>query len=822
MLEFDPDVYDKWELWLAAVEQIDDRSQADALLLNAITSILSGETDLSQAGPSSNVLGRLLAAIDLQSSPLVRDGVIACFDDDRIGSHDLWVLTSLLAKFDWATWFTADLVLADDADARQRRRMRDRISNQWPYIGARYADGTQVGGTGVAVAPELLDRWDALQTTLGALPASGPPEQLIWELILLSRLNEAASLLAAQDDVTAQLVMNELEEAIGARYQSPNPPDARAPGAPAAPGGPETLPTIPGGEEPRAVPSGLRGGRGPNAPPRVAPPPSTSTVRVGQAIGTDGEWAASYDEARNADEKLEALRSLRQTAGTDLGPLDAEQLVKVAYRGAPQEVRTIAGDLVVELFATGPNVAMEMRDQFHDASATELTSELVSRLTGHLMPSPRVASWEIEGVLALVEHALGLRRTSSIAIDQLVELLSSSYRSRAEILGGKRTPPTPLSAPQEAALQVAQAWLDRAQPLIVAAPLPDDLPGLDRRRETRMRLVQSPIQQFVGWQISTLDAMAYVSTAEQPARRDDAAMILADCAVDRARADEVLLQAIVTEQAMTRLWRLRMRAADSSSAMGLDGGSARTAFDRFTMLVLVAIGVSGNDNDFEQRLLALDPATPMDYFELAEEIADVADDQTQHDLARRLFGLAGVLDRHRLGRSACLALADLETEPTAKRRLLALASLLGERDAASLREWGGGVEPTSEAALAIATSFARYRTGDGAKALEALEGPGVMSLLESHQDALLGGLRRYREDCKLYRGRLRPSLSDADIDRMLQLELLLIAGMSRPWSSELLLGYAHPLIEVDPDQLEESLGIDASRSIYRDGRWIQP
>ncbi len=127
------------------------------------------------------------------------------------------------------------------------------------------------------------------------------------------------------------------------------------------------------------------------------------------------------------------------------------------------------------------------------------------------------------------------------------------------------------------------------------------------------------------------------------------------------------------------------------------------------------------------RLETLNPDDPMAYFELAEEIADASDDTQHRGRARHLFALAGVLDPPRLGRSACLALADLEPDEHAKRRLLALAALLDERAG------GLGRGPSGEttrydraAAVAVTEAIGLYRKGNGAKALASLRAPGAI------------------------------------------------------------------------------------------------
>jgi hypothetical protein len=54
---------------------------------------------------------------------------------------------------------------------------------------------------------------------------------------------------------------------------------------------------------------------------------------------------------------------------------------------------------------------------------------------------------------------------------------------------------------------------------------------------------------------------------------------------------------------------------------------------------------------------------------------------------------------------------------------------------------------------------------------------------------------------------------------MLQFEAALLAGDNRSWAGDLLLTGGRPLIEVDPDRLDEALGVDASRPCYRQGKW---
>ncbi|MHC4101335.1 MAG: hypothetical protein ACYS15_01500 [Planctomycetota bacterium] len=224
---------------------------------------------------------------------------------------------------------------------------------------------------------------------------------------------------------------------------------------------------------------------------------------------------------------------------------------------------------------------------------------------------------------------------------------------------------------------------------------------------------------------------------------------------------------------------------------------------------------------WEQRLEALSPADPMAYFELAEEVADAAGDEAQVALARHLFGLSGALDPQRLGRSACLAVADLEPNEYARQRLLALAALLDRRPGGLAAGQSGGVlDIHPEAALAVSEAISFYRRGDGTRALKLLERPGAADLLEAWGGtAFRGGAKRFVEDCRLYRGSREPTLTDRDLTLMLRFEAAILAGVNRTWTGDLLLGEGRPLIEVDPDRIEEALGVDGSRPCYRGGRW---
>ncbi len=226
-------------------------------------------------------------------------------------------------------------------------------------------------------------------------------------------------------------------------------------------------------------------------------------------------------------------------------------------------------------------------------------------------------------------------------------------------------------------------------------------------------------------------------------------------------------------------------------------------------------------DQWEQRLESLKPSNPLAYFELAEEIADAADDDYHRNLAKHLFALAGVLDQKSLGRSACLALADMESRIHRKKRLLALSDLLDER--------GGSVswiqttqvkQINPRAAMAVSEALSHYRKGNGNLAITALGKTGATELLEAAGGVLRGGAQRFIEDCKLYRSGRSPKISNNDLILMLQLEVALLAGDARTWSADEMLTNGRPLLEVDPDNLQQTLSVNVSLAYYRNGQWV--
>ncbi len=784
-MEFNPQTYDLWEFWIAAQRRLGRGDRFDEAMMKAIELILSTSTDLARAGPSVNVLGRLVGLADFRSSPVVRDRFLSMFGEDSgIDSRDLWVMSSLLANGAATSWFGADLVLAEDADWMLRRRIADRIGDRWPpEANAKREHVARVRG--IPVDPDLAARWLTVFEQIDAAAPGTTDEQRVAALLTASRLNEIAARLAIGDADEAARQLDLMER----------------------------------GEPPAPLPKSAR----PSMTHRPTPPRGSPRIPplLGGRTSRDGEWAVAYEDVgRRVDERLQLLATLRDAPGDDLGPVDAEVFVRAVYRAMPAEVRTLAREILTDRLSGGPTVAMELLDQFPDAPKTQATSDLIRRVTGWRLPAARSESWPVDVRLAIVHHAIVLISPVN-KVDELMEAVRDSYDSRRSCLD-----PNWMASYRaaRAAAELAEAWRQRA--LAVATQVRYRVPGdeaeIQRRHATRLRLAEGPLQLFVASQLSLLDQMAYMAVADQPGLRDPALGVLIDSARRRSRMSHVLSQAVEAEHAMNRLWRMQIAVGDQGDQSRSGRGSLSAPA---TALVVLVFGLAVPDGVAEpgpwtDRVETLDPDDPMAYFELAEEIADASADGPRRELARHLFALSGVLAPQRLGRSACLALADLDGDEHSKRRLLALAALLDER--------AGGliVGPAGETAyydrasvLAVTNALSFYRTGNGAKAVSALRTPSAKQILDTYDSIFRGGAERFIEDCRLYRGSRRPVIAEPDRMILLRFAAALLAGDDRSWSGELLLNGGRPLIEVDPDRLESSFGVDAGKPCFRDGRW---
>ena len=268
-----------------------------------------------------------------------------------------------------------------------------------------------------------------------------------------------------------------------------------------------------------------------------------------------------------------------------------------------------------------------------------------------------------------------------------------------------------------------------------------------------------------------------------------------------------------------------------------------------------ALGASARE-DFAARAAALSPDAPMAYFELAEEVAYELPTAQGRRLARELLVLADALDRRSdapipLGRSVCLALADLSTDSAERTWLAAMA-----RSQMPAGEEGDGVSlvvaSSTDADRAtraravrveLALALARFRAADTRALRQMLDaGDAARALTEAglpQADAaellrLVNGriaeLRRGRSsdsDGRVVRslvdgvttyaldertgGHPGPVLSEHELLLVLGAEARLLGAEPDAWAADLEVTRGQPVRDINPASLAAYFGVEPDR-----------
>lgn len=272
----------------------------------------------------------------------------------------------------------------------------------------------------------------------------------------------------------------------------------------------------------------------------------------------------------------------------------------------------------------------------------------------------------------------------------------------------------------------------------------------------------------------------------------------------------------------------------------------------------------------ERRLAALRPDRPRAYFELGEEIAEHADIPSMRTLAQTLFVLAyetskaapesraampagsgGAIAEGDLRVSVCLALTTLTDREHERTWLRAIAASLGwksERAESGVRRQGPAIDP---AALDLSNALSLIRIGEGRQAARLLDKPEVAQLLLRTERllspaGLTGGEARVRRllaewpncpECRNRRfiknadgvrlcpkcgGRPGPRMVQQELLYQLRLESSILQGVQKSWVAQAIVDAGAPLRDLDADELAKTYGVDAARTIWRDGAWHDP
>jgi hypothetical protein len=275
-------------------------------------------------------------------------------------------------------------------------------------------------------------------------------------------------------------------------------------------------------------------------------------------------------------------------------------------------------------------------------------------------------------------------------------------------------------------------------------------------------------------------------------------------------------------------------------------------------------GLEARVSHLEDRLGALTPERPREYFELGEEIAAEAGDEGDRRLARQLYVLAFELSRRSaqpdsaLAPSVCLALAAIAGSDEERRWLTALAETVapdgaviggsGGSASAEARRMKASTASRDPAAFDLATMLGFVRIGEGRRAERLLARPGVQELLDRCDKLLLPGAggasrvrkhvedypncptchnKRYTKDatgvhvCPVCKGAPGAPMTGMELVGHLRTESVLLNGQQRSWSGQITSDFGSPLRELDSSELMATYGVDPTRPLWRNGRWAE-
>lgn len=266
---------------------------------------------------------------------------------------------------------------------------------------------------------------------------------------------------------------------------------------------------------------------------------------------------------------------------------------------------------------------------------------------------------------------------------------------------------------------------------------------------------------------------------------------------------------------------------------------------------------NGVDAALSQRLAALIPENPEGYFLLAEEVADTAVEKPQIELAQQLYALAFALDRRpgrpgQLAAGAALGLSRVARLDRDRRWLVSLAGAIDRRYA--MPDWnvGVGASISDELAYQSATVLGLARAGEGRRAREQMDKPGVAETLKRYERLIgttgetgaLSRLDKYMQGwpcpechnervvtkmgekgpelrlCPTCHGNPGPELSEQELIAQLRFEAVLLNGIARSWAAQIIVDQGVSLRDPEPEELAKIYGVDAEAPYWRGGKWV--
>lgn len=506
-----------WSGWIESLERLraEDASVGQRFLLDTIERALIEGPDPAMSQAAHDALSRLVALMDFVGpDSRAPKRLIAWFDDSRVPTSALSLVTGRIVFSSLIPGFGPEMMLRPDATAAARSKLRDDYALKL---------GLPVSSEDRAAA----DLWRArAHEALSSRPLSEDSVSALERAGVLAMLNVSATQRWVGKDSEA------LQTAKNARIE----------------------PVM------ESAVKVVRASMGPDVDVARLTSPSKYP---------DGEWARRYLAAmRSAGARQELLNELRNSDDGPRGPVDADVVTEAACYGGPKALRRSA-QMVVEKYGNNLFVIQGLLESMPSAARSKDVSSMVEQVAGRSLPPTRDPTWRAAARRALLERmAEMLGRRMLTQVEGLERVMRQTYEDRAAASGaGKllasgggsgKAPSLSAASAAELAGALRDEMAAHARRFSEGPWTFTPLNTLEQRHQARVRLARGQLQEFAAEQLGLTEVMAYVVAAERASKADEVRAVLRELGERRREAPHVFHQIEAAEEAMLRLWLIRL------------------------------------------------------------------------------------------------------------------------------------------------------------------------------------------------------------------------------------------------------------------------
>ncbi|MCB9840023.1 MAG: hypothetical protein H6809_00035 [Phycisphaeraceae bacterium] len=490
---------DAWRAWLASAQGVThgDAAARTALILAGMNVLLIDAPQPTDDRLVFEAIGLLAVAMDWSEGAAAREWLVRLIDAPGVSSGDVHAILSAVATQAPGARLDISLVPPARATDLERREIRDRLAILWNLADEQDRDA-------------LASAWrEGASDARARRNASLTPEEHLASAVVLSRISEAAHLRWRGLTQEADDLLFNLDDDIEATLSLAADATGRA----------------------------LSDGSG------------------------DGVWAEQYLLAgRSIPIRIDLLTQAASRFTIDIGPVDAEVLVREAVRGSPPPVAQAAYDIVMRMNGS-PWITNALLEELPTIPKTRRNTRLISALTGARLPQGRDDAWDAAARGAVVSRLLEILAADSDfrVFDDLSNLLAWSVMVRSDRATGPPAPGNAIDEPELAVSVLRLRWSRQAQAQLAPPGLGLTMDEVERRRASRLELAEGPVQLYAAEQLAATEMMALVVAAEQPDRTSLVRGVLDDLSRARQRARHIAEQIAAGEEAAVRLWGIRLK-----------------------------------------------------------------------------------------------------------------------------------------------------------------------------------------------------------------------------------------------------------------------